>query len=172
MRERDTRGRERDARGRERGRGGGARERAEQQRGDVGALFLSKWLDISDSILLSSHRKLAVLAIASMLALDASLLEHLPEALSFCVSVLVELLALQIVEAARGRELKNLLLFRCEWGYGCRLRSLLRGHLLMLTGSSGGRGRQDSGGLCAAGQHRSDRAAGESAPQTQGDTSS
>ena len=84
----------------------------------------------------------------------------------------VELLALQVVEAARGRELKNLLLLRCKWGYGCRLRSLLRVHLLILTGSSGGRGRQDSGGLCAAGQHRSDRAAGESAPQTQGDTSS
>jgi hypothetical protein len=53
--------------------------------------FASRWLQLSDSMLLSVHRKLAALALATLLPLDAASLPLVGEILSFCVGVLEEL---------------------------------------------------------------------------------
>ena len=50
----------------------------------------ARWLQLADSILLSTHRKLAAVALGQMLSLDASLLPLAAEILSFAVSVLYE----------------------------------------------------------------------------------
>ena len=53
--------------------------------------FVRCWLSYADSIMLSASRKLACVALTSLLATDAALLALVPEVLSFCVSVLAEL---------------------------------------------------------------------------------
>jgi len=63
----------------------------ELQLGSPLAALASRWLSLSDSILLSSQRKLSALALASLLAAEASTLPLAEETLSFCVSVLAEL---------------------------------------------------------------------------------
>ena len=57
---------------------------------DCHAHFAARWVSLVDSIVLSSQRKLAALALVSLLALDAALLHLTPEVLSFCVSVVAE----------------------------------------------------------------------------------
>ena len=50
-----------------------------------------RWLAVSDSVLLSTQRKLAAVALGSLLAQEAQLLPLLDEVLSYCVGVLSEL---------------------------------------------------------------------------------
>lgn len=51
----------------------------------------ARWLELVDFVLLSHQRKLAALALAQMLSLDATMLPLLAEVLSFIVGVLFEL---------------------------------------------------------------------------------
>ncbi|KAL1524636.1 hypothetical protein AB1Y20_019523 [Prymnesium parvum] len=53
--------------------------------------LVSRWLEVSDSIVLSLQRKITALAFGTLLTLDASLLPLLGEMLSFCVSVISDL---------------------------------------------------------------------------------
>ena len=53
--------------------------------------FASAWVAMGDAIVLTAHRKLAALSLATLVGHDAALLPLLPEVLSFCVSVLADL---------------------------------------------------------------------------------